>query len=105
LDNDWIRYSNPIKLKEYLALDLPVVSTPFPELRHYPQVEVARGAEAFAAAIRSTLADDGEGDRRAAVVDQTWDERAARLVAIASEVGDDGAARQPTVARVSDVSA
>ena len=27
LDNDWIRYCNPIKVKEYLALGLPVVTT------------------------------------------------------------------------------
>ena len=29
LDIDWMRQSNPIKLKEYLALGLPVLSTPF----------------------------------------------------------------------------
>ena len=31
LGNAWIEHSNPIKLKEYLALGLPVVSTDFPE--------------------------------------------------------------------------
>ena len=35
LRNEWIQHSNPIKLKEYLALGLPVVSTDFPEVHHY----------------------------------------------------------------------
>lgn len=33
--NDWIEACNPIKLKEYLALGKPIVSTPFKELEHY----------------------------------------------------------------------
>ena len=44
LDNEWIRSCNPIKMKEYLALGLPVVSTDFPEVRHYADViRVAAG--------------------------------------------------------------
>src|SRR5262249_54506985 len=47
LDNEWIRCCNPIKLKEYLALGLEVVTTPFPEVEHYRDfVHVAeRGAD------------------------------------------------------------
>ena len=44
LDNEWIRFANPIKLKEYLALGLPVVCTDYPEVEAYrDRVTVADG--------------------------------------------------------------
>jgi glycosyltransferase involved in cell wall biosynthesis len=46
LDNEWIRNCNPIKLKEYLALDLPVVSTPYPELEPYSDIVHVAASEA-----------------------------------------------------------
>ncbi len=56
-DNDWIKRSNPIKLKEYLALGLPVVSTEFAELAGYTdRVRAARSHAEFVEAIRTTLA-------------------------------------------------
>jgi len=49
---EWIEHCNPVKLKEYLALGKPVVSTPFPELRRAESLCVeAVGVEDFAAAI------------------------------------------------------
>jgi glycosyltransferase involved in cell wall biosynthesis len=86
LDNEWIRHSNPIKLKEYLALGLPIVSTDFPEAHHYqPWVRVARSPEQFVALVRQTLLDGGPGtaaDRRAAVQDASWTSRAEQLIAV-----------------------
>jgi glycosyltransferase involved in cell wall biosynthesis len=84
LDNEWIRYCNPIKMKEYLALGLPVVSTDFPEVRRYASlIRVAPDREAFIDAVRQTVQDGGLGTpetRRAAVADATWSACAHRLL-------------------------
>jgi GT2 family glycosyltransferase/glycosyltransferase involved in cell wall biosynthesis len=84
LRNDWIQSSNPIKLKEYLALGLPVVSTEFPEVHHYADcVAIARDADDFVELIREAL--DGRpvgtpARRRARVAGATWDGRADELL-------------------------
>ncbi|HEY0636034.1 MAG TPA: glycosyltransferase [Pseudonocardiaceae bacterium] len=82
LDNDWIRKCNPIKLKEYLALGLPTVTTDFPEAHRYAGlVRTVRGAEEFVAAVREELADRGDpAARRAAVAGETWDARAETVL-------------------------
>jgi glycosyltransferase involved in cell wall biosynthesis len=52
-ENEWIKACNPIKLKEYLAIGKPIVSTPFNELDKYKDlVYSASSAEAFAEAVR-----------------------------------------------------
>jgi glycosyltransferase involved in cell wall biosynthesis len=56
VDTPWIHRSNPIKLKEYLALGLPVVSTEFAELDGYrDRVRTATDPARFVAAIRESL--------------------------------------------------
>ncbi len=56
--SDWIRACNPVKLKEYLAVGRPVVSTPFEELQRYEGfVRVAKDSRQFAQHIREVLAD------------------------------------------------
>ena len=76
----WIEAVNPIKLKEYLALGKPVVSTPFPELQKYLDVVYqARTAEEFARCIELALAEDGPeriAARRKKVQPFTWDAKA-----------------------------
>jgi glycosyltransferase involved in cell wall biosynthesis len=87
LRNSWIEHANPIKLKEYLALGLPVMSTDFPEVRHYQDwVDVASDADEFVAYVRKALAAAGtdavrgsEEARRAAVAGATWDARVEDL--------------------------
>jgi len=80
---------DPLKLYEYLAAGLPVVSTvasPNPALGG--EVHVARGAEAFAAALRRELAADGperRAARRRAVAGETWAARADRVLAVLDE--------------------
>lgn len=78
--SEWIEACNPIKLKEYLATGRPVVSTDFPELRHYEGlVAVANEPELFAAAIRKSIedADPTLAQRgRERIADATWTSRA-----------------------------
>ncbi len=50
--------ANPLKLREYLAAGLPVVSTPMPEVaRLAPLVHLAEGPAAFLTGIESALAE------------------------------------------------
>lgn len=71
------RNVNPIKLREYLAAGLPVVSTDLPEVRHFPgHVLIANDHASFAAACRRAIASDTPPARlirSAAVADQGWE--------------------------------
>jgi glycosyltransferase involved in cell wall biosynthesis len=77
---------NPIKLREYLAAGLPVVSTALPEVAALTEdmgdaIRLADDAESFGAAIRA--AQPGTADERirrsAACADQSWDGVTARV--------------------------
>lgn len=82
--NEWIRACNPIKLKEYLALGKPVVSTPFPELAHYDGlVRTATTADEFACAIRAFLESppaDLASRARARVAAHSWQAKALQIL-------------------------
>ena len=66
LDNEWIRYANPIKLKEYLALGLPVVTTTLAEAEPYRELlTIAGDGDAFVAGIRAVLAGHGPSSSEA----------------------------------------
>ncbi len=87
LDNEWIKYCNPIKLKEYLALGLPVVSTAFAEVEHYrDRVRVATDPAEFIQMVQRTLIDGGlltPDERRASVRSASWEARAQQLMDLA----------------------
>lgn len=88
-ENDWIRACNPIKMKEYLALGLPTVSTDFPEVHRYAGlIGVATDPSDFVRRVRAALEEDPRAGmevrarRRAAVAQDSWDARAATLVEV-----------------------
>ena len=80
----WAQAVNPLKLKEYLAMGKPVVSTPFPELEKYSDVVYeAQTPDIFAGYIRTALS-ESNGDfiqkRRDKVRNASWDSKAALVL-------------------------
>jgi len=78
--NRWIKMCNPIKLKEYLALGKPIVSTPFPELQRYSDVVYkANNPEDFARCIKKAMSEDNSeriAKRKRKVKAESWDSKA-----------------------------
>jgi glycosyltransferase involved in cell wall biosynthesis len=85
----WIQACNPVKLKEYLAVGRPVVTSPFRELDSYSGlVRVASGEEDFAAQLEQALSDPGDPlPRRERVRRETWRAKAEGVLAELAERG------------------
>ena len=82
--NDLTLAVNPIKLREYLAAGLPVVSTPLPEVALYEQwARIADGANAFENAIEDVLKNIGDPqlaiERSEAMSHETWARKVEEL--------------------------
>ncbi len=81
-----VRAVNPIKLREYLAAGLPVVTTPMPEVSGYgPAVRTARTCDEFVAATEACLElsrREPANARQALVASETWEALVARLAKI-----------------------
>jgi glycosyltransferase involved in cell wall biosynthesis len=76
--NDLTKSVFPMKVYEYLAAGLPVVTTPLPALNATPGVIVAADAPATVSAVERALAQDGPEARRARsqeVRGNSWDAR------------------------------
>ncbi|UCC30682.1 MAG: glycosyltransferase [Phycisphaerales bacterium] len=84
--NRWIDAFNPIKLKEYLALGKPVVTTAFGELKEYGSlVHIAVDAASFAHAIGYALANespDAIKRRRDRAVRHSWSSKARQVLSM-----------------------
>jgi glycosyltransferase involved in cell wall biosynthesis len=80
---------DPLKLLEYLAAGIPVVTTDLPEVRKYRHaVAIADSHEAFLAAVRGAL-EPGPGAlqrRQAEARRHGWDARAEELLRFCAEV-------------------
>jgi glycosyltransferase involved in cell wall biosynthesis len=82
--NDLTRAVNPIKLREYLAAGLPVVSTPLPEVKRYQRlVNLAEGPDAFLRGVASSLNGQADSASRAAraraMAGEAWGEKVDML--------------------------
>lgn len=79
---------NPIKMYEYLAAGLPVVSTRLPEAQRFAgAIRIADNAEQFASACDDIVASEGGRDRAAIsrlVAGETWEAKVEQLSAIVS---------------------
>ncbi len=87
--NDLTRSVFPMKVYEYLAAGLPVVTTPLPALAETTGVVVAADAPATIAAVERALAEDGPAARRArsaAVRENSWDARLEEIDSYLSSV-------------------
>jgi glycosyltransferase involved in cell wall biosynthesis len=81
--SEWIAACNPVKLKEYLAVGRPVVTTWFDELRRYDGlVHVASASNEFAEAIQRAIDNpDDSSWLRARVQDEKWSKKAEAVIA------------------------
>lgn len=76
--------ASPLKLREYLAMGLPVVSVPTPDIAPFGDVvSIAATREAFLAALRAALdrgPEDGRQVRQARVASASWESRTAEML-------------------------
>ncbi len=72
--------ANPLKVREYLAAGLPVVSTPIPEVEVLGLCRIADGPDAFAREISAALEDPGPSAVRSdAVASESWEARLGEI--------------------------
>lgn len=80
--------ANPLKLREYLAAGLPVVSTPLPEVARYDGlIGLAEGVDRFLAAIETALGQRSEAMARQRVEAMRSESWAARVEEISALIG------------------
>jgi glycosyltransferase involved in cell wall biosynthesis len=96
--SSWVRGTNPVKLKEYLATGRPIVTTWIDELCRYEGlVTIATDADSFEAGIRAALA--GVPDvtlqlrRRERVQAETWDRKGRQALRAILDALDDTGSR------------
>ncbi|MEA2360952.1 MAG: hypothetical protein QOD71_97 [Thermoleophilaceae bacterium] len=88
--NELTRSVFPMKVYEYLAAGLPVVTTPLPALDGIAGIEVAADVPATVAAVERALAGDGPDARRersAAARGHSWEARLAEIDSYLSGAG------------------
>jgi glycosyltransferase involved in cell wall biosynthesis len=74
--NELTLNANPLKVREYLAAGLPVVSTPIPEVSVLGQCRIAAGVEGFLEQVAEALADPGSREGRSESVQlESWEAR------------------------------
>jgi glycosyltransferase involved in cell wall biosynthesis len=79
----------PMKVYEYLAAGLPVVSTPLPALSEVSEIGTAGNASEMAARIEAALSEDDPGlriERSRAAAGHSWEARLEQLAAAVREL-------------------
>jgi hypothetical protein len=83
VNDEMIRQSGPLKLRECLATGKPTVSVDVPEVRAFePHVRISRTIPDFITQLECALAEPANGpaiSRRDAVKNDGWDQRAEQL--------------------------
>jgi glycosyltransferase involved in cell wall biosynthesis len=83
VQNELTYAANPLKLREYLAAGLPVVSAPLPEVRRFePLVRLGSTANDYVAAIDEILSSGAAGcsrERAEQVRGESWDNKVREL--------------------------
>ena len=80
--NELTRAVNPIKLREYLAAGLPVISTPMPEVKLYENlIEIVNSSAEFEAAVEKCLAtaETTRAARLSAMARETWPQKVEQI--------------------------
>jgi glycosyltransferase involved in cell wall biosynthesis len=74
--NELTLNANPLKVREYLAAGLPVVSTPIPEVSVLGQCRIASRSEEFVSEVAAALADPSpRADRSERIRGESWEAR------------------------------
>lgn len=87
--NRWTAHIDPLKLYEYCAVGLPVVSTPIPAVTTLKDLLYVASGDAFAQAVRQALTEEGEERRearRAFARANTWEQRVDVIVHLLQEM-------------------
>lgn len=93
--------ANPLKLREYLAAGLPVISTAIPEVEVLGCCRIARNQDEFVRQIGAALLEPGPSAARSdAIRDQSWEARVAEIAGhLSTENTDYELARPAAVER------
>ncbi len=82
-DTPLVRSTHPVKVYEYLAAGLPVVSTPMEEIRHLAEVDMAPADEPFLQALQLRLSQPRQAAaverRQRSVAGESWEHRFALM--------------------------
>jgi glycosyltransferase involved in cell wall biosynthesis len=82
---------SPIQVFDYLAAGKPVVSSPVTQLERWPRlVTIARGPDAFSAAVAAALNENSASridERRAFAFANSWEARVDHIVDLLSAAG------------------
>lgn len=99
--SDWIKACNPIKLKEYLAVGRPVVTTDFDALEGWRDLMgVAHDAQQFTALVRRAISTPYDATMaRQRIASETWDAKADLLARSLVDLVVPGTAQQDRARR------